>query len=232
MERRAFLTTAISTCCGLAATSRAVAQVDVADKELDILLDGSDSMLQPHESGTHWSLQVRGHEAALQDREVQRQLVDQQVYVRVVVYRGELRDHVEVFAGLIVSRRDLSELAGTLHAIEQPTSGLGTYQNHALEHMARLTPIGYRRIIDICSDDIVSGSILGETLFWRQQLQDAGTDVNVLAVDTASDGSVIRNLAKCLQTTLPTSFTEPVGGWSFEPFVAATKRKLRRELAS
>ena len=232
MERRAFLTTGISTCCGLAATSKALAQFGGAEKELDILLDGSDSMLQQHASGTHWSLQVRGHEAALQDREVQYQLVDQQVYVRIVVYGGDLHEQVDVFARQIVSGDDLSELAAAVGGIEPPSAGLGTYQNHALEHMAQLPPIGHRRIIDICSDDIVSASILDETLYWRQQLQEAGTDVNVLAVDTTGDGSIIRNLAACLQTASSTSSTKPVERWSFEPFVEAAKRKLHRELAA
>lgn len=232
MERRAFLSTGISTCCGLTATSKVFAQVGLAEKELNILLDGSDSMLEQHASGTHWDLQKRGHEVALQDRDVQERLIAQQVAVRVLIFRGDVRDHTQIFEGRIVSSDDLADLQHAIQAIGLPSAGLGTYQNHALEHMAQLPAIGYRRIIDICCDDIVSESILGDTLYWRQHLQETGTDVNVLAVDTTSHGKIFRNLVSCLQTSSPTSFTELVERWSFEPFVEAAKRKLRRELST
>ncbi len=228
LVRRTFL---IGVASVLATPSIAKLQRMEAGTELVLFLDASSSMFKEYEYGNHWTLQKKGHVTALGYDDVKFLILQQKVYVRVLRFGGKLADHLLVFDHRIENDDDYALLLEAVGNIPAPTKDLSTDQYLALEQMLRLRPVGYRRVADICTDDLISFQIVGDTIIRRQALEGYNVSVNVLAVDEKGDGVIVRNLESYLQTRLPVSFTEPVLGWKLEAFSEALRKKLILELS-
>src|SRR3990167_3237667 len=90
MNRREFVTGGIAYAAGLCLPFNRSFSQTVHGIELFLFLDWSDSMYVrfSNEEGRNYITQRDGHIAALRDKEIQKVLISQKIFVRVILWAG------------------------------------------------------------------------------------------------------------------------------------------------
>lgn len=218
MQRRTFTLGAVSTALGVCAP--AIVRANLADLELDLLLDYSSSMFK--ESQNH-VLQKWGHYYALKDYNVRRVLLDRRPLVSVYTWSNE---PVLVCERRVRTVNDIDLLAEQLleRVPEQETSQ-GTGHIQVLRFFNRKQPArAGKRVIDLATDEAPFMMSEEACLSESNRLYRAKTTLNALLI-----GATERNRQKLDQfVTTPDGFVQPVYGP--HDVISSTARKLVREV--
>ncbi|OGF74334.1 hypothetical protein A2W57_03230 [Candidatus Giovannonibacteria bacterium RIFCSPHIGHO2_02_43_16] len=168
-----------------------------------------------------------GHLAALQDDGIQKMLISQRTFVRVILWAGSVNEIVPIFQGRMETLEDISRLSEAIRRkVPDYSSHSGKTDHFTPLVYAESVPLSAkRRIIDISTDQEINPLLTDLCRKLKDKLnREMKTEINVLAIGVDKEGVEI--LSKNLLT--PKGFIEQISSW--KRYIPAIKRKIVKEL--
>ncbi len=198
----------------------------MADLELTLALDASGSMFDPQKTGVkHWDIQVAGHLYALSQQEIVAGLVT--AHLRIIIW-SDGRIHPIVFDARVRSESDLEFARSSLKKFQPPCSingCAGTDHYTAVQLVLSLPRMGYRRVLDISTDETTSSLYQPRLDVLREKFEGQDGTINALAV------SMTPAQVNDLQTNLCTPSGQCFRAVDWSDYAEALRRKIITEIA-
>ncbi len=206
--------------------TRAEELVELAELELTLALDASGSMFDQSKEGKHWYTQVAGHVYALSQQDIISKLVESRAYLRIILWSDGQRFPL-IFDEPIRSASDVARARIALHGFIPMCNTVacgGTDHSRAIESVLRLPRAGFRRVLDISTDEPTNRAYWSMLNSLREDFQKQDGIINALAVAMTSENALD------LQVNLCTP-----GGFCFMamvglPMPQPSRRKLGQKL--
>jgi hypothetical protein len=224
-SRREFLLSGVA----LAALSiHSVCSEEMTDLELILALDASGSMFDARKEGIkHWDIQIAGHVCALSQHDIISKLVDGRVHLRIILW-SDGQKYASIFDGPIRSAFDVGRARDVLSDFKPVCNVIGcggTDHSMAIEIALSLPRVGFRRVLDISTDEPTTSGYQSRLDSLRESFQKQDGTINALAVAMSPESEADLQVNLCT----PRGFCFRAADW--DSYAKALARKISAEIA-
>jgi hypothetical protein len=199
----------------------------LTDIELILALDASGSVFMGGEP--HWVVQIKGHIYALEHPKVREQLISSSTYLRIVTWSDNDNPVHEQFSRRVLSPSDCNQaiqvLSQALDKVCYEPFCANTRHHWLIEKVCALPRMGYRRVLDVSTDQVPIPTSYTELRNARELFHTQDGTINALAVKMDEEGkSALRS-----QLCSPHGFC--IGADKDSEYAEALARKIIAEIA-